>query len=81
MKDLFKPGRVFEEYIDEDGNLRRDCITCLHRDNMEKSWGAYLCSGGRKRYWECNPNVKKPERLFWEPRVEGFIKEEEFGSI
>ena len=80
MKDLYKPGRDLNEYLNDDGTLQRHCITCAHRDNIQKSWGSYLCSGGQSRYWECQERqTDKAIYKFWEPRVDAnaFITEED----
>ena len=83
MKDLLKPGRPLDEYIDEKGDLRRHCLTCINRKSFEvdSSWGGLLCSEGVNGYFKCNPDIHNPERLNWEPRVDVsryFLQEEEF---
>lgn len=87
MKDLFKPGRNLDEYLEEDGTLKRNCITCMNR-STSVTWGSYLCTGGMDRYMECQ-EIKKEELgnrkkllykyKFWEPRVDvnSFITEED----
>ena len=89
-KDLFKPGRVWKEYIDEAGSLKVNCRTCIRRksltgaDEDSGAWGQYLCKYGRNGYLACNPGKVNPltgeglAYLNWEPRVDGFIKEKEF---
>ena len=90
MKDLFKPGRNLDEYLEDDGTLKKNCITCMNR-STSVTWGSYLCNGGMDRYMECQ-EVEKGQlatRLsrktaafkykFWEPRVDvnSFITEED----
>lgn len=83
MKDLLKPGRPLDEYLDDNGDLKRHCLTCIHRDSLSQDpvcWGGLLCSEGVNGYNRCNPDAK-PERLNWEPRVDVnryFLQEEEF---
>ena len=89
-KDLFKPGRPINEYLNKDGTLIKHCITCIHRYNMNESpLGGWLCRGGEKKHMECHPNFNKAcetndtenmhQWLLWEPRVnEGLIDEDEF---
>lgn len=82
MKDLLKHGRPLDEYIDERGDLRRHCLTCINRKVVSDSpIGEFLCSEGAKGYFECNPDIHNPEHLNWEPRVDVsryFLQEEEF---
>lgn len=79
LKDLFKPGRNIFEYIDEDGNQKKSCISCGRRFPIaELLPGDYLCKN-KKIYLECNSINNYP---FWIPRVDytvlKFIKKDDF---
>jgi len=79
MKELLKPGRILTEYLEEDGTLKKTCLTCINRVSKNTPWGDYLCAGGRELWNEC-VDMKKKIRKFWEPRVDpsnSFIKEED----
>jgi hypothetical protein len=91
MKDLLKTGRPLNEYLTEDGTLKRYCLTCIHRHSIKESMlGGWLCSGGTKMYNKCCPShhgkeyqnafKKEPDYILWEPRVDtnAFLAEEEF---
>ena len=43
LKDLHKIGRDIREYLNEDGTLKKYCITCIHRLNSKDfGWGDWL---------------------------------------
>jgi hypothetical protein len=79
LKDLFKPGRDLLEYLNEDGSLRKNCLTCVHRPSSKDfSWGGWLCQSD-ELHDRCNPDAASPQHLLWEARVEdGLFKEEDF---
>ncbi len=69
-KDLFKPGRPIDEYLDEKGQLRRYCLTCIHRRPIsECSCAGWLCRLNDKVRKSCMGDDAEYHKL-WEPRVE-----------
>jgi hypothetical protein len=82
MKDLLKPGRQLDKYLNEDGTLIRKCLTCLHRHSFEvvDHWGEYLCIGGQKGWNSCTEKGTNRNYRFWEPRVDvnNHFTEEDF---
>ena len=80
LKDLHKIGRDIREYLNEDGTLKKYCITCIHRLNSKDfGWGDWLWSEDGKGYKACNPIISKPIFSNWSPRVDinSFITEED----
>lgn len=85
MKDLFKPGRPINEYLNPDGSLKIDCLTCKHRNHIPNGkLGGWLCSGQDEMHKKCNPKYhesydNKFEYILWEARVNnGMFQENEF---
>ena len=82
MKDLLKPGRPIEEYLNKDGTLRKYCLTCLHRHSITEdfTWSDYLCIGGQKGWNNCTEKGTNKGYIFWEPRVDvnNHFTEEDF---
>ena len=83
LKDLHKPGRKLDEYINEDGTLKITCISCAHRPPISKAkLGGYIC-GDDERHAKCNPrcnydNKFQLDYLLWKPRVQcDFISEKD----
>lgn len=84
MKDLFKHGRKLCEYLNKNGTLKIDCISCVHRPSINNNLSLWLCGDG-DRFKKCNPNYNyendwKLDFLLWKPRVNynTFVKEEDF---
>jgi hypothetical protein len=83
-KDLFKPGRPVHEYVDSDGNLKVNCMTCKFRKSIKDCRaGDWLCVTEEK-FIDCNHEdglfhgKYHGKYLLWEPRFEGMIKNEDF---
>ena len=83
MKDLLKPGRKINEYVNKDGSPKICCISCAHRPSIKDiKWGGYIC-GDEKRHDKCNPRFNKGfefDHLLWKPRVkyDTFITDKDF---
>jgi len=89
-KDLFKPGRNLNDYLDEDGNIIKNCTTCIHRNKIaDCRIGDFMCKGGYPQHQKCNPNYEEACKtndidnmlhyLFWESRVtNGIIDDDDF---
>jgi len=70
LKDLYKPGRKYEEYV-KNGKPNINCVSCGHRLSIKDCViGCYIC-GDNDRYNKCNPNGL--DYLLWTPRVD-YIK-------
>ena len=83
MKDLNKPGRKKNEYINEDGTPKISCISCAKRPSISAcTLGGYIC-GDDERHNKCNPRCNyegnfELDHLLWEPRVQcDFINEKD----
>ena len=87
LKDLFKPGRKYDEYVNSKGEPKIHCISCGRRPKIRETSFGYIC-GDEERFKECNPenndNYWVMSYELWTPRVdysvlkEGFIDKEEF---
>jgi len=77
MKDLFKPGRPIDEYLNDDGTLKRNCLTCINRHSIGGLWGGYLCKDDQQGWNNCTDRGTNIEHKNWEARVDGLIKEED----
>lgn len=87
LKDLFKPGRKLNEYVNEDGTPKIDCISCGRRLSIKDNFPGNSLCGDDDRHERCNPRFNsqhdyKMDHLLWKPRVDyekaGFIGKEDF---
>lgn len=82
-KNLFKEGRPLGEYLNDDCSLKKDCISCLHRNTIsECRLGGWLCKSN-ELHEKCNPTHDHEhdwelKYLLWKPRFEQLLDDDDF---